>query len=74
MWWPTLDGGAIIRLGTGFFGMSLVVHLRGSGYSGKAATFQDVGYDSQRTSVELWRTPCDAAEPRVAAGGAAPRR
>ena len=67
VWWPTLDGGAIIRLGDGFFGMSLVVHLRGSVYSGKAATFQDVGYASQRTSAELWRTPCGAAEPGAAA-------
>ena len=74
LWWPTRDGGAIIRLGDGFFGMSLVVHQRGSSYSGKAATFQDVGSDSQRASAELWRAPCGAAEPRVAADGAAPRR
>jgi len=74
VWWPTLGGGAIIRLGTGFYGMNMVVRRRGSVYAGKAATFQDVGYDSQKASAELWRVPCGAAEPRVAADGAAPRR
>jgi len=74
MWWPTLDGGAIIRLGTGYFGMSVVVRRQGSAYSGKADTFQDVGYDSQTAKLELWPTPCGSAEPRLAADRAEHRR
>jgi len=74
VWWPTMDGGATIRLGDGFSGMNLVVHPQGSLYAGKAATYRDVGYDSQRAGAELWPAPCVAAQPAAAADGASLHR
>jgi hypothetical protein len=62
-WRPTKDGGAIIDLGDGFSGMIIVVRRNGAGYSGKAATFHDLGDDAQRAPVELWPTRCESPAP-----------
>lgn len=60
VWRPTRDGGAIIDLGTGFSGLILVMHRDGLGYSGTAATYQDVGDESDRSTAQLWPVPCPA--------------
>ena len=63
VWWPTRDGGAFIDLGTGFFGIMLRMHRSGLGYSGTAATYQDVGDESQRSTADLWPIGCEKMPP-----------
>jgi hypothetical protein len=63
VWWPTRDGGAFIDLGTGFFGLLLRMHRSGFGYSGTAATYQDIGHDSQSSTADLWPIGCEKMPP-----------
>jgi hypothetical protein len=55
--------GAFIDLGTGFFGLLLRMHRSGFGYSGTAATYQDIGHDSQRSTADLWAISCEKVPP-----------
>ena len=66
VWWPTRDGGAFIDLGTGFFGLLFRMYRSGIGYSGTVATYQDVGYDSKKSTADLWPITCEKMPPRQA--------
>jgi hypothetical protein len=75
--WSRRDARSIaLQWGNDFSGINATLEASGSGFSGRATTFRDVGDESETSELRLFFVECprSAAQPAVAPDGASPWR